>query len=122
MRLMMSVLACGLLLLTSCSKSAKLAAYIPDDAFMVVNVNAVDLMQKMDVENIDNISFVKLARQELKSEDPKMAELVDKIIADPLSTGLNLKEDMLAYVTLSNEYNALVAMHKESKFEDYNRR
>jgi len=119
MRLMMSVLACGLLLLTSCSKSAKLAAYIPDDAFMVVNVNAVDLMQKMDVENIDNISFVKLARQELKSEDPKMAELVDKIIADPLSTGLNLKEDMLAYVTLSNEYNALVAMHKESKFEDF---
>lgn len=116
---MMSVFACGLLLLTSCSKSAKLAAYIPDDAFMVVNVNAVDVMQKMDVKNIDNISFVKLARQELKSEDPKLAELVDKIIEDPMSTGLNLKEDILAYMTLSEDFNALVAMNKESKFEDF---
>ena len=86
---------CGLLLLTSCSKSPELANYIPDNAVGVIDVNLANLLKKADVQNIDNIAFVKMARQELRKEDPRVSEMVDRLIKDPKSTGINLNSDML---------------------------
>ncbi len=111
-------LSCGMLMLTSCSKSSDLAKFIPDDAIVVVNADMNTLWEKIDVDNIDNISFIKLARQELRSEDPKIADLIDNIIKDPTATGLNLKKDVSFYVTMQGS-SFLCVMNKASKFEDF---
>ena len=110
---------CGMLLLTSCSKSSDLASYIPNDAFVVANVDMNTLWDRIDVDNIDNIAFVKLARQELRSENPKLAELIDNIIKDPQSTGLNLKSEVAVYASPTSNANMLFVMHKASKFEKF---
>lgn len=111
-------LSCGMLMLTSCSKSSDLAKYIPDDAIVVVNADMNTLWEKIDVDNIDNIAFIKMARQELRSENPKIAELVDNIIKDPTAAGLNLKKDVSFYVTMQGS-SMLCIMDKSSKFEEF---
>ena len=110
---------CAVLLLASCSKGPDVAAYIPKDAATVINFDLGTLMQRADVKNIDNISFVKLARQELRSENPEMAALVDGIINDPTSTGLDLRKDLTMYLGKDNSSVVLAAVHKRSKFEEF---
>lgn len=107
------------LLLSSCSKSPKLAAFIPSDAATVTSINLNQLLDNADAKNIDDISFVKMARQELRNENPQIASIVDDIIADPTSTGLDLREDLILAVDKESNFIALAAMHKQSKFEDF---
>ena len=63
--------------LASCSKGVDMGKYIPNDAVMVFDVDMDELWDKADLDNIDQISFVKLGRQELRSENPWAADLVD---------------------------------------------
>lgn len=107
------------MLLASCSKSPVTAAYIPSDALMVTNINVKQLLDRADAKNIDNISFVKLARQELRSENAQLSSLIDDIIANPTSTGLDLREDVVLFVTKSGDLAMIAPMHKESKFESF---
>ncbi len=111
---------CGVLMMVSCSKGPNVSAYIPEDAIAVINFDLGSLMQKVDIKNIDDISFIKLARQELRSENPEMAALVDGIIKDPTSAGLNLKKDLtMAFSPNGSGVVAIAAMHKVSKFQEF---
>lgn len=110
---------CGLLLLTSCSKSPELANYIPDNAVGVIDVNLANLLKKADVQNIDNIAFVKMARQELRKEDPRVSEMVDRLIKDPKSTGINLNSDMLFFIDENQRMAILAEVLKESRLESF---
>ena len=76
--------------LASCSKGVDMGKYIPKDALYVLDFDMDELWDKADLDNIDQISFVKLGRQELRSENPWAADLVDAILKDPTATGLNL--------------------------------
>ena len=107
------------MLLASCSKGPKTASYIPNDAMVVVNLNVKQLLDKADAKNIDNISFVKLARQELRNENAQLSEILDDIIADPTSTGLDLREDILYFLNKDGDGALVISMHKESKFENF---
>ena len=108
--------------LTSCSKGVDMGKYIPKDAMVVFNLDMDELWDKADLSNIDNISFVKLGRQELRSENPKMADIVDAIIKDPTSTGLHLKRDITIWCGVSNndfDGTLLATMHNKKKFEEF---
>lgn len=107
------------MLLASCSKGPKTASYIPNDAMVVVNLNVKQLLDKADAKNIDNISFVKLARQELRNENAELATLVDDIIANPTSTGLDLREDIVYFMNEVGDGAIIIPMHKESTFEKF---
>lgn len=107
------------MVLASCSKGPKTAAYISDNAIMVVNVNVKQLLDKADAKNLDNISFVKLARQELRNENAQLSAFVDGIIADPLSTGLDLRDDIVLQISENGNPIMIVPMHKEAKFEKF---
>lgn len=107
--------------LASCSKGVDMGKYIPNDAVMVFDVDMDELWDKADLDNIDQISFVKLGRQELRSENPWAADLVDAILKDPTATGLNLKRDIAAYFCYNSDIDGAViaTMHNKKKFEEF---
>jgi hypothetical protein len=107
--------------LASCSKGVDMGKYIPNDAVMVFDVDMDELWDKADLDNIDQISFVKLGRQELRSENPWAADLVDAILKDPTTTGLNLKRDIAVYFCFNGDIDGAViaTMHNKKKFEEF---
>ncbi len=107
--------------LASCSKGVDMGKYIPKDALYVLDFDMDELWDKADLDNIDQISFVKLGRQELRSENPWAADLVDAILKDPTSTGLNLKRDIAAYFCYNSDVDGAViaTMHNKKKFEEF---
>ncbi len=107
--------------LASCSKGVDMGKYIPNDALYVLDFDMDELWDKADLDNIDQISFVKLGRQELRSENPWAADLVDAILKDPTSTGLNLKRDIAAYFCYNSDIDGAViaTMHNKKKFEEF---
>ena len=113
------MLAVATVLLAACSSGPDVAAYIPKDAIFVADIDLGKVMNEVDVKNIDNISFVKLGRQELRSENPEMAELLDKILKDPTTTGLDLRKDITLFMSQSSGAVVMAAMHKPSKFEAF---
>ena len=107
--------------LASCSKGVDMGKYIPNDAVMVFDVDMDELWDKADLDNIDQISFVKLGRQELRSENPWAADLVDAILKDPTATGLHLKRDIAVYFCFNGDIDGAViaTMHNKKKFEEF---
>lgn len=107
--------------LASCSKGVDMGKYIPKDALCVLDFDMDELWDKADLDNIDQISFVKLGRQELRSENPQMADLVDAILKDPTATGLHLKRDIAAYFCFNGDIDGAViaTMHNKKKFEEF---
>lgn len=107
--------------LASCSKGVDMGKYIPKDALCVLDFDMDELWDKADLDNIDQISFVKLGRQELRSENPQMADLVDAILKDPTATGLHLKRDIAAYFCYNSDIDGAViaTMHNKKKFEEF---
>lgn len=107
--------------LASCSKGIDMGKYIPKDALYVLDFDMDELWDKADLDNIDQISFVKLGRQELRSENPWAADLVDAILKDPTATGLHLKRDIAAYFCYNSDIDGAViaTMHNKKKFEEF---
>ena len=107
--------------LASCSKGVDMGKYIPKDALYVLDFDMDELWDKADLDNIDQISFVKLGRQELRSENPWVADLVDAILKDPTATGLHLKRDIAAYFCYNSDIDGAViaTMHNKKKFEEF---
>lgn len=115
--------AMAVLTLASCSNGPDLGAYIPSDATGVMSVDLDKLWDKADLNNIEQLSFAKLGLQELRSEDPQVAAIIDGILKDPRSTGLDLKGDLVAYAIPDRENGIrggfLITMHKRAKFEEF---
>ena len=115
--------AMAVLTLASCSNGPDLGAYIPGDATGVMSVDLDKLWDKADLSNIEQLSFAKLGLQELRSEDPQVAAIIDGILKDPRSTGLDLKGDLVAYAIPDRENGIrggfLITMHKRAKFEEF---
>lgn len=115
--------AMAVLTLASCSNGPDLGAYIPRDATGVMSVDLDKLWDKADLSNIEQLSFAKLGLQELRSEDPQVAAIIDGILKDPRSTGLDLKGDLVAYAIPDRENGIrggfLITMHKRAKFEEF---
>ena len=107
------------MLLASCSKGPETASYIPDNALLVANFNANQLLNKIDAKNLDDIKFVEMAREELRNENANLSTFVDDIIADPTSSGLDLREDIIIFMTEDGSSALIAAMHKQSKFEGF---
>lgn len=107
--------------LSSCSKGVDMGRYIPNNAMFVLDVDMDELWDKADLDDIDQLSFVKLGRQELRSENPQTADLVDAILKDPTATGLHLKRDIAAYFCYDGDIDgAIIAtMHNKKKFEGF---
>lgn len=115
--------ALAVLTLASCSKGPDYGELIPNDAIAVTALDLGTLWEKGDVDNIENLSFAKLGLQQLRSDDPQTAAIVDAILKDPRSTGLDLKGDVVAYFSVDKDSDiagaAMAGVQNRKKFEAF---
>ena len=122
--LLIVLLAISIVSMVSCSgcnKKKASMAMIPDDASYVMHINLGSIWEKGDFDNLDELTFVKLLRQELKSEDPDAAKTINDLLEDPNSCGLNLKSDIFGFVSESMKVDICLGFQvKDSnKFKDF---
>ena len=123
-RLLMTLTAffvMGLIALTGCSKKTQMGTLVPDDAAFVVCADFNSLWDKGDFKNIDKIDMVEKARQELRDEEPKAAEILDDLLKDPNSCGLKLKGDMVLFSSkqLNSPFCIGLFVKKAKNFEKF---
>lgn len=74
---------------------------IPDDAYVVVNLDLNAIWNKADLRNSMNLQVVNEIRKELQREMPMVDELVVSTLRDPFSTGLNINENIVFFAAPS---------------------
>ena len=111
------MLFCISILVTSCSKAPNYASMIPSDAIAVVDLKLDQIAKHGDLKNADQLSFVKLLRQEIRNEGDELSSLVDGIFDDPASTGLDMQGDVALFVSPSLQVSAVATVKNKSKFD-----
>ncbi len=104
---------------TSCSKKPDFASLIPADAWVVADYNLKEIATKGDFKHFNDLSFVKLIRQELRSDGDPQSTAIDNIFDDPSQTGLDIKGDMVIYAHDADNIGVIMAMDNMSKFEKF---
>ncbi len=112
-------LTMGLMMLSSCSKSNDMVGLIPNDAALVVDMKVDQLWKKGDMKNADKLTIVTLLRSELRSENKKAAEILDAILDDPESTGLDIDKDAICYLDSKMNVVMVAAVQKKGKFANF---
>lgn len=74
---------------------------VPYDASVVMHLNLKSIWEKGELDNADNVAFIKLLKQKLRDEDPDAAQIVNGLIDNPNSCGLNLKGDIFVFASES---------------------
>ena len=102
--LLVTILAASMVCFESCSSChhKKTMSMIPDDAAMVIVINMDEIWDKGDFKHIDQLGFVQSLRKELKNENPDAAKIVNDLLEDPKSCGLNLKGDIVFFISSNN--------------------
>ena len=118
-RFLLTLLCGTVLFLASCSKGPDYGRLIPSNAIAVVDVNLNEIYKKGDLGHADKLSFVKLLRQELSSEDSKTRALVDDIFDNPDVTGLDLRKDVVFFVDEELNSTLIMTMKSKKKFEKF---
>lgn len=106
-------LLCMALLTVSCSKVPE-AALVPDNAAMVININVASLWEKGELDQADNIGFLKMLRQEVRNENAELGAIVDGLFEDPSSSGLDFRHDLMLFAT-DGSHMAFAAVVKNQK-------
>lgn len=120
--LVVAILAAGIVCFESCSSCnhKKTMAMIPDDAAIVVVINMDEIWDKGDFKHIDQLGFVQSLRSDLKSENPDIAKIVNDLLEDPKSCGLNLKGDVSYFISESMKTGCFGCQVKSSsKFKKF---
>jgi len=111
------LLSLSILILASCSSNrvSPVAKFIPKNVPMVFSMNIGNLVKKSgtDIANLD--AYQKL-RKNIRRDDKQMAKMLDNIVKDPTSTGINFRKPfylmaypdgdvnfMLFYASVSNK-------------------
>lgn len=118
-RSILVLVAVAMAMLTSCSKSVDFGKLIPNDALAVIDVNLLQVIEKGDLQNADKLSTVKLLRGELRDENRYAASIVDGILDDPMSAGIDVRNDMVCYVDNDLNIVVLAAINDGKKFETF---
>lgn len=87
----------SLLLMSSCKKSSSTFSVIPKSTQAVMVIDIKSVFKKADFLNIEDYSFFNTAMKEMKSENKKVARILEEFIEKPTVSGINLFEDMFIY-------------------------
>ena len=106
---------------SGCSKKSASMAMVPEDATYVVHFDMGRIWDKGDLDHADRYTFIKLLRQEIKDEDSEVAKIFDELLKDPNSCGLNLKGDVLGFMSESMKTEMCIAfqVNNSEKLKDF---
>lgn len=115
------VLLVGLTALTGCFKKMSVNTMVPKDAAYVCSIDMNSIWTKGNLDNIDNIAFIRYFRQELRDEDPEAAAMLNGILNDPNSSGIKLKDEIVVFASeaLNSEVCVGFLVDDADKFEDF---
>lgn len=91
------VLGISILILSSCSSSPESLKVIPEDTNMVSVVDIYSIIKKGKLEEISNFNFFKTVKKEVRNENKKVSKIIDNVIEDPTSTGVNFTKDLFMF-------------------------
>ncbi len=118
---MLALFAAGLIVLfSSCHREQEKVYLIPDDAVWVFHVDLGSIWGKGDFDHIDQISFIKFIRQAFR-DDKSGADIINSLIDDPNSCGLDLKGDIFLFTAgEKGDVGAFgVLVNDANKFKDF---
>lgn len=122
MRRLVSFIALTIILLGfgSCSSTPPNASLIPSDVPFVASLDLHSIYKKGKFDQIDDFQFVKALREELKSEDKELSNLLEQTLKDPKSTGIDFKEEILFFIDMEgNDPRFTFAISDQEKFETF---
>ena len=121
--LLLVALVClmGLLTLTGCLKQSNVASMVPKDASVVCSIDMNSIWTKGNLDNINNIAFIRYFRQELRDEDPDAAAILNEILDDPNSCGIKLKDEIVLFSSesLHSEICVGFLVNNADRFEEF---
>lgn len=83
---------------------------IPDDAPFVFHIDLKSIWDKGDLDNANQVAFIKYLKSELKEENANASKIVNELIDNPNSCGLNLKGNIFIFTSESMKAEACVAI------------
>lgn len=100
-------------------KNAGAVRLIPSDGFMVANLNLGDMVKKADMEDLSRTLLYQLI-EDLSEEE----EVLNRMMEDPLSSGLDLRSDVWLFTVPNGRYGSFlvglgVDMYNEKDFEAF---
>ncbi len=111
------------LILSSCNHPSKSLSLIPKTSNLVITFNTKSLIEKGELDKLmDDPNFASMIN-DIKSEEPESAKLMEKILKDPSETGINFKSDIFFYhvsQTANTTYFCLsMELKDKDKFNDF---
>ena len=92
------VLAISIVCLASCSTNPPESLnVIPKDTGAVSVVDMYSLYKKGNLKDIEELSFFKTIRKEIRNEDKRIARFIDDLMENPKSTGVDFTEDLFMF-------------------------
>lgn len=95
---------------------------VPKNALAVGNIDLGSIWNKGEFDNFKNLSTIRKGLEELKREEPNAARLVEGILNNPLSCGLNVKDNIVGFVTKDGNntfFAASALMYNINDFEGF---
>lgn len=99
------VLLVAAVMMVSCSSGSEEATIIPKNATLVGHIDMASIWKKADLANAENLQMVKSMREALQSEMPEMDQMVEAMMKDPSSCGLDFSRPVAFFVTTGNTTN-----------------
>ena len=110
----------GAFLLNSCSSGTpESLSVIPKDANFVASMDVRSVFQKAKFEELRELKSVKLLEKELKNENRSVADIFEKIMESPGSTGIDFTKEIFMFQTTEaeNEMYMCFAMDLSNRAE-----
>ena len=104
------------------AQSDRSISVVPKNALAVANINLGAIWEKGEFDNLKNLSEVKKARREIKQNDPEIDKLIESILNNPSSCGLNMKDNIVAFVAKEGRntfFVASVPMDNKETFDGF---
>ena len=96
-RLVLPTVAVAALMFASCTSKDNVAKVIPENAMMVANIDGGSIWVKGDMANLGQMRTVQGLQMMLQQISPDMAQLVNDLMSDPSSCGLDLARDITIF-------------------------
>ncbi len=110
-------------ILSSCNHPSKSLTLIPKTSNLVVTFNTKALIEKGELDKLMTDPNFASIINDIKSEEPESAKLMEKILKDPSETGINFKSDIFFYhvsQTANTNYFCLsMELKDKNKFNDF---
>lgn len=107
----------GIVLFAPKAESPKNLKTIPKETNVISVIDFNSVANKGKLEDYSNLNFFKAFKLELKKDNEKIVRLIDDVMDNPISSGLNTATDMFAYYINEAKDEKYVCISAEIKSE-----